>query len=131
MLVHANANQRSRPLPSVDPRGPKEPKVKDLETFNGARDQLNNFLTESELVFELQPSRFGDDRTLVNYMIALLRGLPLHAIQPHMQKRPRPGFLNNYAACVSYLHVNYGDPNESGTARRKIKALRQTNSASA
>ena len=117
-------------MPSVDPCGPKKPKVKDSETFNGAQDQLNNFLTESKLVFELRPSRFEDDRTQVNYKISLLQGLLLHTTLPHLQERPRPEFLNNYAAFVYYLGVNYGDPDKSGTARRKIKALRQTNLAS-
>jgi hypothetical protein len=49
----------------------KEPKVKDPETFQGLRDTLNAFLTECELIFELQPSRFVDDRTKVSFMISL------------------------------------------------------------
>ena len=67
----------------------KEPKVKDPETFHGQRDTLNAFLTECELIFELQSSRFADDRTKVNYMISLLRGMPLLA-RPLLAQVPRP-----------------------------------------
>lgn len=109
----------------------QEPKVKDPETFHGQRDGLNAFITECELVFELQPSRFLDDRTKVSYMISLLRGSPLLAVRPLMSAVPRPFILEDHRSFVDYLRTNYGDPDEKGTARRKLKALRQTSSASA
>jgi hypothetical protein len=121
----------TRTSASPGPFGVKEPKVKDPETFNGQRDQLNSFLTECTLVFELQPSRFPDDKTKVNYMISLLRGTALMAIRPHLSGIIRPLFLQIYDDFVAYLKTNFGDPDEKGTARRKLKVLRQTNSASA
>jgi hypothetical protein len=105
--------------------------VKDPETFHGQRDSLNAFITECDLVFELQPSRFGDDRTRVSYIISLLRGTPLLAIRPLLSFDPRPYFLDNHRLFVEYLQTNYGDPDEKGTARRKLKNLRQITSASA
>lgn len=121
--------QRTSASPGV--YGTKEPKIKDPETFNGTRDQLNAFITECMLVFELQPSRFPDDRTRVGYMVSLLRGTALMAVRPHLSATTRPLFLLQYTNFVEYLKTNFGDPDEKGTARRKLKALRQVNSASA
>jgi hypothetical protein len=133
LLTSSIATQAAATRASATPGpfGGKEPKIKDPETFNGQRDQLNAFLTECTLVFELQPSRFPDDRTKINYMISLLRGTALMAIRPHLSGVVRPLFLQVYDDFVAYLKTNFGDPNEKGTARRKLKALRQTNSASA
>lgn len=128
MQAQAN-NQRYSATPG--PGSVREPKVKDPETFSGQREQLNAFLTECTLVFELQPSRFPDDRTKVNYMISLLRGTALMAIRPHLTAAIRPRFLNDYDEFVLHMSTNFGDPDERGTARRKLKALRQTGSASA
>jgi hypothetical protein len=130
LLTQSVANQNRQ---SASPAPPKaqEPKVKDPETFHGQRDSLNAFITECELVFELQPSRFGDDRTRVSYMISLLRGTPLLAVRPLLSYDPRPYFLDNHRLFVEYLQTNYGDPDEKGTARRKLKNLRQITSASA
>ena len=48
-----------------------------------------------------------------------------------MIAKPRPDFLSDFSTFVAYLRTNYGDPDELGTARRKLKALRQVSSASA
>jgi hypothetical protein len=130
LLTQSVANQNRQ---SASPAPPKvqEPKVKDPETFHGQRDSLNAFITECDLVFELQPSRFGDDRTRVSYMVSLLRGTPLLAVRPLLAYDPRPYFLDNHRLFVEYLQTNYGDPDEKGTARRKLKNLRQITSASA
>jgi len=98
--------------------------------LSGSADTLNAFLTECELIFELQPSRFVDDRTKVSYMISLLRGTPLLAERPLLSQIPRPIILEDFTLFVDYLRTNYGDPDEKGTARRKLKALRQIGPAS-
>lgn len=121
----ATNRQSSTPAPTI-----REPKSKDPETFHGIRHTLNAFLTECELVFELQPSRFQDDRTKVSYMISYLRDTPLLAIRPLLAETPRPAILDDYSAFVDHLRTNYGDPDEKGTARRKLKALRQVGPAS-
>jgi hypothetical protein len=117
-------NQRDRQTSaSLPPAAPREPKIKEPETFHGDRNALNSFLTECDLVFELQPSRFQDDRTKVSYMISLLRDTPLLAIRPLLSEYPRPFILEDYPAFVKHLRTNYGDPDEKGTARRRLKAL--------
>lgn len=126
----------SRAAARADTPGPTysskpEPKVKDPETFHGNRNSLSAFITECELVFELQPSRFTDERTKASYMISLLRDTPLLAIRPLMSAEPRPAMFNDHKLLVEYLRTSYGDPDEKGTARRKLKGVRQNGSASA
>lgn len=132
LLTQSIAANQANPQPSAINSGPspREPKVKDPETFHGQRNTLNTFLTECDLVFELQPSRFRDDRTKVSYMISFLRDTPLLAIRPLLSEVPRPAILDNYQSFVDHLRTNYGDPDEKGTARRKLKALRQAGAAS-
>ena len=131
-MGHQQASTPPTPAPTtLATPSIKEPKIKDPDTFDGKRDALNGFLTECELVFALQPSRFADDLTKVNYMTSLLRGMPLQAIRPHILASPKPAFLLSIDEFIAYLKTNYGDPDEKGTARRKLKALRQTGSASA
>jgi hypothetical protein len=130
LLTQSIAAQTRQPSATPAHNTSKEPKVKDPETFHGQRDTLNAFLTECELIFELQPSRFVDNRTKVSYMISLLRGTPLLAVRPLLSQIPRPIILEDFALFVDYLRTNYGDPDEKGTARRKLKALRQIGPAS-
>ena len=109
---------------------PKEPKAPDPDTFSGQSHTLRPFLTEVSVVFGLQPSRFPNDRTKVTYMISLFRGSAILAIAPYLTMEYQPSFLSSYPEFVQYLKTNYGDPDERGTAKRKIEALRQTGSAS-
>ena len=133
LLTQAVANRdRGRSVQtSTSTSEAKEPKIKDPETYHGSRDGLNAFITECQLVFELQPSRFPDDRTKVSYMISLLRGTPLLAIRPLLETTPRQSMFEDNSLFVKYLRLNYGDPDERGTARRKLDSLRQISSASA
>jgi len=63
-------------------------------------------------------------------MISLLRGTPLLAVRPLLSQIPSPIILEDFTLFVDYLRTNYGDPDEKGTARRKLKALRQVGPAS-
>lgn len=131
LLTQSIAAQNRQPLTTPAPHTTsREPKVKDPETFHGQRNTLNSFLTECELIFELQPSRFANDRTKVSYMISLFRGTPLLAVRPLLSQQPRPIMLEVFTLFVEYLQTNYGDPDEKGTARRKLKSLRQVGPAS-
>ena len=113
-------NQNQQPTPLAIQR-PQEPMIKDPETFTGQRDSPHFFITKCKLVFELQPSRFGNDQTKVSYTISLLRGTPLLAVQPLLSFDSQSVFLNNHRLFIQYLQTNYGDPNEKGTARKKTQ----------
>ena len=128
LLTQSVANHNQQPTPLAIQR-PQEPMIKDSETFTGQRDSLHFFITKCKLVFELQPSRFGNDQTKVSYTISLLRGTPLLAVQPLLSFDSQPVFLNNHRLFIQYPKTNYGDPNEKGTARKKLKSQKQTGPA--
>ena len=136
VLTKSSAAQQAaqhRPTPATPSF--KEPKVKDPNTFDGSPKSLNGFLTECELVFELQSSRFGNDYTndcaKINYMVSLLCGIHLDTIRPYITSTLKPSFLFHFDEFVLRLKLNCGDPNETGRAGRKLKALRHTTSPSA
>jgi hypothetical protein len=109
------ANQQGlQPSANQAPPVPREPKVKDPETFHGQRNTLDTFLTECDLVFELQPSRFHDDRTKVSYMISFLRDTPLLAIRPLLSEVPRPKVLDSYQDSSSICEPTMGIPTKRG-----------------
>lgn len=111
----------------------RDPNVQDPDTFTGVRDALNGFLTQVQLVFDLQPRRFPEDRIKISYVIAKFRGTPLNAIRPYLAlpEDDKPDWLITYSKFVEYLRRSYGDPDEKGTAERKIQTLSQKGSASA
>ena len=117
--------------PSVPPSSSKEPRAKDPDTFNGRKpDELNKFVMQCYLVFKLQPFRFLSEDVKVSYMISYLRGIAMDAVRPIASMSTMPDELLTVDAFVEYLRANFGDPDERGTARRKLKALRQTGTAS-
>lgn len=112
----------------------REPKMKEPDTFDGSnRELLVNFLTEIQVIFDVQRSKFPDDSTKILYTVGLLRGNALRAVQTHLYNPSgaRPDWLSTFDKFRAYLRLNFGDPDERGTARRKFKNLRQTGSASA
>ena len=119
--------------PDYVPGGtPRDPNVQDPDTFSGSRDALNGFLTQVQLVFDLQPRRFPNDNIKISYVIAKFRGTPLNAIRPYLaySEDDKPDWLKSYDNFVEYLRRNYGDPDEKGTAERKLQSLVQKGSAS-
>ena len=66
-LVQAQADRIAEP---PQPRV-REPDVKAPDTFHGARNKLQAFLTECDMVFRLQPQRFPLENTKVDYMVPL------------------------------------------------------------
>jgi hypothetical protein len=117
---------------SPAPNSFKEPKVLNPDKFDGRRDYLSAFLAQVELIFDLQPSRFPSEEIKTKYVISLLRGTPLNAIRPSLSlsKFEQPDHLLFYKDLVSWLKTNYGDPDERGTAERKLSSLTQKGSAS-
>ena len=58
----------------------KEPKVNDPDTYSGQSGNLNQFITQCDLVFRVQPSRFATETVKVHYIISYLRGIALDAV---------------------------------------------------
>ena len=111
----------------------RDPDVQTPDTFSGNRENLNGFLTQVQLLFDLQPRRFITDKVKISYMVAKFRGTPLNALRPYIElpESSRPEWLNDYHQFIFYMKRNYGDPDEEGTAERKLNSLVQKGSASA
>lgn len=109
----------------------KEPKAREPDTFNGRQpEKLNQFIMECDLVFKLQPSRYYTEEIKVTFMMSYLRGVALDAVRPLSTAIPPALELSSRDAFVRYLKDNFGDPDERGTARRHLKELKQTGTAS-
>ena len=130
---HRNAREQFTPVFSSS----KEPKVNDPDTYDGRSDKLNQFITQCDLVFRVQPSRFATETVKVHFIISYLRGIALDAVRPLLGQEDDldniddPVELASKAAFFDYLRSSFGDPDEKGTARRKLTTLKQTSNASA
>ena len=111
----------------------ESPRVKEPDVFKGRRSEVNAFITQCLLIFSLQPNRFPDDDTKIRYELSLFREAPLAAVQPHLLKPSNewPDWLRSLTRLHAYIRANYGDPDERGTAERKLQTLHQTGSATA
>ena len=118
-----------QPSRSPSDSSPKEPKANDPETFYGKPEKLRQFIQQCNLVFRLQPSRFASEEIQVAYMTSYLRGSALDSVRALETIAPRAVELLSMSAFIRYLQDSYGDPDEMGTAQRKLKALRQTGTA--
>ena len=115
-------------LPSLIPA--REPRIHDPDTFNGRKpDELNKFVMQCNLVFDLQPSTYTTERIKVAYMISYLRGMAADAIQPLVGISPTPYELSTVVDFVEFLRSNFGDPDEKGSAATKLDELVQNHTA--
>ena len=53
----------------------------------------------------------------------------LEAIRPYINLSIKPSFMNNFKEFILCLKLYYGDPDITGQAQHKLKALQQTTSA--
>lgn len=117
----------SRPEPR--PYAPQYPKANPPEDFSGDPKKLEGFIMQSMNVMEVQPGNFPNDIVKINYMISFLRDGPLKAIQA-LKTSPYPApALSSFAAFLSYLRLNYGEPDARASAKRSLAELVQTSSA--
>lgn len=117
----------SRPEPR--PYAPQYPKANPPEDFSGDPKKLEGFIMQSMNVMEVQPGNFPNDIVKINYMISFLRDGPLKAIQA-LKTSPYPApALSSFASFLSYLRLNYGEPDARASAKRSLAELVQTSSA--
>lgn len=72
-LTIFRAPSTASPQPAPRPSNP-EPKIGDLERFNGDPDQVRPFLTNCKLLFSLQPRTFALEEAKVGFAITHLTG---------------------------------------------------------
>jgi hypothetical protein len=128
LALKAKDNQRSSESPSLS--SSKEPKANDPASFDGKNpEKLEQFITQCELVFKLQPSRYASESVRVNYMISYLSGFALDAVRPFIDTSPTPVEISTKEEFVRYLRSNFGDPDIKGSTIRKLRNLSQKGSA--
>ena len=84
---------------------------------------------QCRLHFEYSGSLFPDEESKIGYMITYLRGSAQDAVRPMVESSIRPVELSSVDDFVEYLKSSFGDPDEKGTARLRLKGLHQTGSA--
>ena len=128
LALKAKDNQRSSESPSL--ASSKEPKANDPASFDGKNpEKLEQFITQCELVFKLQPSCYSSESVRVNYMISYLSGFALDAVRPFIDTSPTPVEISTKEEFVRYLRSNFGDPDIKGSTIRKLRNLVQKGSA--
>ena len=114
---------------------PREPKASEPEHFRGDRAKLNSFLTQVNIVFSLEPSRFTTEDSKIMYAANQFRDRAMTWIRPQLDlymARMRGETLSSHLVfttfeqLVQHLQTTFGDVNEVATAERELRALRQT-----
>jgi len=126
--IHGLENAANKSRPIIE--NYREPNVAEPQHFYGKREELMSFLTQIRLVFELQPSRFNSERQKVLYTVSFLRGTASNWFQPFLAQKPTPDMLDDFEDFVDALKKAFGNPNQSASAEREIRNLKQTTSVS-
>ena len=114
---------------SSNPR--QGPKIANPEYFKGDRLLLTNFVSQCQLKFAGEPSRFHDEKAKIYFAGSYLREGPYSWFQPLISADSRghpPPEFSSFEAFADALTTIYGDPNLVITSERELRALRQTTS---
>lgn len=101
----------------------KEPCVNVPDPFYGDKDKSEVFLAQLSLSFQLQRSRFGDDRSKVLFAISYMKGTAFKWALPYLQTDHE--LISNYQQFESAFKVTFGDVNRSRQAARELLDLKQ------
>jgi hypothetical protein len=112
---------------------PREPKINDPEEFRGDRLQLQNFISQCQLKFAEEPSKFTNEKIKILFAGGRLRGEAYSWFQPLLtaSETSTPKEFVSFKAFCDALTTIYGDPNLEITSERELRQLRQTTSVSA
>ena len=112
---------------------PKEPKLNDPEEFKGDRLRLTNFISQCQLKFAGEPSKFPDDRVKILYAGSRLRAEAYSWFQPLLaaSETQTPSEFTSFKHFSDALSTIYGDPNLEVTAERELRHLRQMTTVAA
>ncbi|KAJ3541676.1 hypothetical protein NM208_g4497 [Fusarium decemcellulare] len=110
------------------------------EMFDGTPYKLQTFLTQCRAFMSYYPTQFNQEGNKTMYAAGRLKGTAAQWFEPVLREyttvdlselTPRTFMLyNNYMAFEKALHQAFGTVNEKGQAERRIKAIKQTKSAS-
>lgn len=105
-----------------------EPKIADPEYFYGKRDKVATFITQCNLKFLGQPSRFPTENAKVTFAASFLRDVAFSWVKPLLSIE-NCSELESFKNFSEALQNTFGDPDIRATSERQIRALTQTGSA--
>ena len=124
---------RSPPQPSVeppeaaDPEPPvlpaAEPNIPPPAKYSGNPHTCREFLTQIQLAFDAQPSRFGREPAKIAYVANLLQGPPLTYF--NALREQGSAAVQSYAALSTELKRVYDHPIRGQQAGQQLLRLRQ------
>lgn len=116
----------------------REPKVNDPTPFTGIRtdgsNNLENFLTQLNMVFRLQGSRFPDDVSKVFYAASYMKDIAFKWIQPYIAAvgtNSENIITKDYATFCESLRKMFGDVTLVSDAENKVMRMKQGNKTAA
>jgi hypothetical protein len=81
----------------MEPSSHREPKVPLPEKFDGSRQEYRGFISQIQLVFMLNPSRYPTDAAKVGTIGTLLTGKARQWFTPYVEKAEEySAILNDY-----------------------------------
>ena len=109
----------------------KAPKLRIVApAWDGNREELEAYIEQCELHFDLNPTRFPTDNRRVVWALAHITGPPQEHLRNLRQARPNDALFHNWKRYCSNLRKAYRDPHLGHTARMQLQQLRQTGSVS-
>ena len=105
-----------------------EPKVADPDFFNGSKDKVKIFLSQTQLVLQAQPLRYPTGTARVLFAASFLRGDAFLWYQQLSEDPSSQVILHDFERFSSSLMEAFGEADLVAVAERKISLLRQTTS---
>jgi len=106
-----------------------EPKIALPQRFDGSRHLLRGFLSQTRLIFHLQPKRYPTDEARVGLIGTLLEGPALSWFASLIETSST--LLSTLKTFTEALETTFGDTDKSRTAATRIRRLRQGNRSAA
>ena len=100
-----------------------EPRVTSPDPYEGNKSKTESFLTQLNVYFELQRSRFPDDRSKVLFAVSNMKGVAFDWVMPYLHADHK--MLQNYDEFVTNFRITFGNINRPKQAERELLELKQ------
>jgi hypothetical protein len=114
---------QSTHVPHDPPSVGREPKVNPPDQFFGEKEKMETFLAQLQLSFQLQSSRFPDDKTKILFAVSYMKGTAFNWALPYIQTDHT--LLTNYEEFLNNFRATFSDINRPRQAARELLDLKQ------
>jgi hypothetical protein len=109
---------------------PKEPKLKSPSPFKGDKAEAEEFILKCQSIFDICNRTYFDDKTKLAFVFNLLEGDAYQWLKPALLSLRKPTWTESWEDFKNEFFKNFADSDIKETSRQKLKALKQTTSAS-